>query len=428
MNQFCKDILGGLRPSFDELASKLGFYFDHLKNLSTTPQDKEWHAEGDVHTHMNMVMEELYQLVDDEHWELSDLSKLSLILGTALHDIGKPFCTKEIEINEKLRIAAPKHEYRGASYLTYRIPKLNLPKKIEQEIISLVAYHHMPKLLVVKDKPRQSYAQLARLCSPKLLYLLEMADMKGRTCPDKEKQVEIIEMFKLSCEDYDIWDKDPYMGWTESLSKKLHSNDKSLLSYLYSNAVRDYENHRIFTPEEVLSKYYDKQDNFNELIVLCGPSGSGKSTWLEKELKEYKLISMDLLREKHARDMTDQKLNGYVRQLAKGELKSLLRGKQERIVWDATSLRKDFRNPILSLGFDYKALTTIVLFQTDMGEVMKRNMKRARNVPNSVMEKQFDSFELPELTEAHRLLIVGPSGKLEYTHGAGEDWPSLAKI
>ena len=417
MNPLCKRILEGLRPSFDEIVAQLDGVFDKLSDLNSTPQDKEWHAEGDVHTHMNMVMEELYQLVDEDQWQLSDMSKLSLILGTALHDIGKPFCTKEMEIEGNIRIAAPRHEYRGASYLTFRIPKLHLPKPIEHEIISLVAYHHIPKLLVVKEKPRQDYAQLARICSPKLLYLLEMADMKGRICADKEKQVEIIEFFKLSCEEHGVWDKNPYEAWVKPLAKGLNSAREGSLSYFYNNAVRDYEAQTIFTPEEALSKYYDYRNDFNELVVLCGPSGAGKSTWVEKNLKNYKVVSMDLLREKFAKDMADQKLNGYVRQVAKEELKSHLRKKGEKVVWDATSLRRDFRNAVLSLGFDYNAMTTIVLFQKDLDEINKNNLKRNRNVPSSVINSQFDSFELPELTEAHRLIIVGTSGKVEYSHG-----------
>ncbi|NRA67992.1 MAG: AAA family ATPase [Pseudobacteriovorax sp.] len=421
MHPFCKNILDGLRPSFDEIVGQLGCFFEQLNGLKTTPQDEEWHAEGDVHTHMNMVMDELYQLVDEAHWQLTDRQKLSLVLGTALHDIGKPFCTKGMEIKDVMRIAAPHHEYRGASYLPFRIPKLSLPKDIEQEVVSLVAYHHMPKSLVVKEKPKQDYARLARICSPKLLYLLEMADMKGRTCSDKEKQVDMIEFFKMSCEEHGVWDKDPYDGWVKSLTDELKSSRKGALSYFYNNAVRDYESQEIFTHEEALSKYYDFRDDFNELFVLCGPSGAGKSIWVERNLKGFHVVSMDMLRAKHAKDMADQKLNGYVRQVAREELKSHLRKKGKKIVWDATSLRRDFRSPILSLGFDYKALTTIVLFQKDFDEINKNNLQRKRNVPATVIKKQIDSFEMPELTEAHRFLIVGSSGRVEYSHGDVEN-------
>src|SRR5690606_39420573 len=45
------------------------------------------------------------------------------------------------------------------------------------------------------------------VCSSDLryLYYLELADMQGRVCVDKERQIEIVELFKVMCEDLNVF-------------------------------------------------------------------------------------------------------------------------------------------------------------------------------------------------------------------------------
>ena len=417
MNSFCKKILQGYRPSFDEIVSELSPFIEGLTELRSTPQDPQWHAEGDVHTHLSMVISELYQIIDQNQWNLSQSDKLSLILGTALHDIGKPLCTKVQEINGQERMVSPHHEYRGAGYLSFRIPALNLPKPTEHEILSLVACHHMPKKLVIKNIEKPGYMSLARTCSPKKLYLLEIADMKGRTCEDEDLQLDILNLFRISCEEYGVWDAPPYQDWPRTISKISDHRHAGSAGYFLSQAIRDYENGFISTPEEVIPRYFEAASDFNELVLVCGPGGSGKSSWIRRHLPDYTVISMDQLREDHARGRSDQKSNGLIRQLAKDQLKSLLRGKGQKLVWDATALRRDFRKSVLDLGHRYKALTTIIFFQKDLTDIRKGNQDRDHSVPSPVLERQIESFEWPELTEAHRFKIVGKDGQVNFRHG-----------
>ncbi|MCL2648572.1 MAG: HD domain-containing protein [Phycisphaerales bacterium] len=63
-----------------------------LSRLEATPQDAEWHAEGNVLVHTKMVCEALAGL---EEWRSLDEAAREIVFVAALmHDIGKPDCTK----------------------------------------------------------------------------------------------------------------------------------------------------------------------------------------------------------------------------------------------------------------------------------------------------------------------------------------------
>ena len=49
------------KPSIDECIYYLGDAFPLLYEFKTTEQDSQWHAEGDVHIHTGMVLNELAQ-------------------------------------------------------------------------------------------------------------------------------------------------------------------------------------------------------------------------------------------------------------------------------------------------------------------------------------------------------------------------------
>lgn len=77
-----------------------------------------------------------------------------------------------------------------------------------------------------------------------------------------------------------------------------------------------------------------------------------------------------------------------------------------KIVWDATSLRLDERSAIFGLGHDYHALTTIIAFATPPEILYKRNEKRRHQIPNSVIGKQLEKLEWPDVYEAHHFITV----------------------
>ncbi|MEL6930993.1 MAG: HD domain-containing protein [Cyanobacteria bacterium J06600_6] len=178
--EFLQQVFAGKTPSIDEFVDVLGDRLPLLKDYKTTLQDSEWHAEGDVHIHVGMVLDEAYKILQTEAGHLDRERRLSLILGALLHDIYKSIATKEQEIEGKVRIVAPRHASKGRSYLAPKLMGLDLPYSVVESTLSLVGYHHDPKQLVTKDKPSGAYKRISR---PRIALLAGVSRYSGKRMP-----------------------------------------------------------------------------------------------------------------------------------------------------------------------------------------------------------------------------------------------------
>ena len=85
--------------------------FDWFQDMKDVPQDKIWHAEGDVYTHTIMVCEALISL--PEFQSLSEQDKHIMFTGALMHDIEKRSTTKEEFLNGRMCVVAPSHAKKG---------------------------------------------------------------------------------------------------------------------------------------------------------------------------------------------------------------------------------------------------------------------------------------------------------------------------
>jgi predicted kinase len=134
------------------------------------------------------------------------------------------------------------------------------------------------------------------------------------------------------------------------------------------------------------------------------------------------MIRLDDLRaEFGARE--DQANNGQVLQMARERLRNSLRH-GEKVVWDATNLRRDFRDRIIQLAYDYGALVTMVIVHARALDYAVGNRRRSEAVPESVLRDQLETMQWPELSEAHRTVVLGRDHRvLAYFGGTGEGLP-----
>jgi len=416
--EFLQQVFLGKTPNVDQFVDVLGDRLPLLKQYKTTPQDPEWHAEGDVHIHVGMVLNETYKLLQTEANHLDPERRLSLILGALLHDICKPIATKEQEIAGKIRTVAPRHASKGRSYLAPKLMGLGLSYPIIESTLSLVCYHHDPKKLVIKDKPAVNYKRIARLADPELLYWLELADIRGRECQDKQQQLEIVELYALYAQEYEAWESfgREYKPWREYFNRELADYDRHTRDFVLAQAIARYEAGKIFTPESELARSYNYRDAFPQVVITFGVSGSGKSSWIADNIKDHTVISLDSIRSQIANSRSDQSQNSKVVQAAKEQLKTLLRS-HSKIVWDATSLRRDFRQQVISISRQYGALVTLVIFHCSEEVYFDRNKQRQHPIPEAILLKQLNSLEFPELDESDRTIVVDEQGNTLATHG-----------
>ena len=401
-------------PDMDQCVEMLGQQIDWLYRLKDTPQDPEWHGEGNVHIHTHCVLSELYILLKRDAQPIQGERRQALILAVLLHDIGKPVRTRTADIQGVERITSPQHESVGRSYLAFKLSGLNLSFQVIWMVLNLVGEHHMPKLLAIKNKPISDYWRLARQVDTELLYWLEVADMTGRICPDPKQQLQNLEEFKLFAEEYGLWGNT--LDVRSTLKPHLDTLDSTTRDYVYAHALYQLESGKISQPDEALATTYQHRKHHSHLVVMCGPSGSGKSSWMANHYPDYAVVSLDELREKFNGDRASQKNKGQILQASKELLKTALRQKQG-VVWDATNLRSDYRAIITRLGHDYHALITIVVFLLPEPFIYQNNRNRQYSVPENVLNKQLEGYQLPLLNEAHQYQVIEEKGKILYNSG-----------
>jgi predicted kinase len=416
--EFLQQVLKGATPNIDQFVDILGDRFSLLREYQSTPQDCEWHAEGNVHIHTGMVLNETYQILQTEATHLTPQRRLSLILGALFHDIYKPIATQEQEIDGKIRIVAPQHASKGRSYLALKLMGLDLPYSVVENTLSLVAYHHAPQKLVTHNKYAGEYQKIARLSDPELLYWLELANIRGRECQDREQQLEIIELYSSLAQKYRAWQAfgAEYQPWRAYFNCELADWNQDTRNLVFAQAIARYETDQICTLVSELARSHSDRDAFPQVVITFGVSGSGKSTWIENYLADHTVISLDTLRSKIASSRSDQSQNSKIVRVAKEQLRTLLRS-QSKIVWDATSLKYDFRQQIVSLSRQYGALITLVIFHCPETIYLERNRQRRHSIPEEVLLKQLQSLEFPELNEGDRTIIVDEHGNTLATHG-----------
>ncbi len=179
--EFKKLFLKSSKPSIGfELLRKLGIlkYFPELEALVRCEQDKEYHPEGSVWIHTLMSLDEMVKLKTDDEYR-----NLYLFYAVLCHDLGKPYCTKEING----RITSYKHEKLGVEPTKSFLKRLTDEKRFIEKIIPLVENHLAPFALYKANSSLKAVKRLSLRCNIEDLCLVCLSDCKGRDIPDKKK-------------------------------------------------------------------------------------------------------------------------------------------------------------------------------------------------------------------------------------------------
>ena len=150
-----------------------------LAPLKATPQEPEWHPEGDVWTHTLLALDQATPLLEG----LDRPRALAVMLGVLCHDLGKPETTRVIDG----RIRSLGHEEAGVPPTKDLLDRWNVHTlggyDVREQVLGLVANHLKPGQLY-DDRERVgdgAIRRLARKCEPDLLYRVARADCLGRT-------------------------------------------------------------------------------------------------------------------------------------------------------------------------------------------------------------------------------------------------------
>ena len=150
-----------------------------LLPLPDTPQEPEWHPEGDVWTHTLLA-------IDEAALRIADLDRpraLAVMLGTLCHDLGKPSTTAF----EDGRIRSKGHEDAGLEPTRRVLDRWNvhtlLGYDVRGQVLALVG-HHLKPYQLYKEREQVTDGAIRRLaakCEAVLLHRVSSADCLGRT-------------------------------------------------------------------------------------------------------------------------------------------------------------------------------------------------------------------------------------------------------
>jgi tRNA nucleotidyltransferase (CCA-adding enzyme) len=190
-----KLLLRARRPSLGlVLMLELGIvskYYPELAALVTTPQEPEWHPEGNVWIHTGMVLDQAALLIRQPERRLTRDQALTVMLSALCHDFGKALVT-HID-NGKIRSHG--HEEAGEAPARSFLAQFNFSRDCQDQVVKITKDHLKVTRLYLSYKKAElddrQYANSVRRLLRRLsgvpfeVYLtVTEADKRGRGLPD----------------------------------------------------------------------------------------------------------------------------------------------------------------------------------------------------------------------------------------------------
>jgi len=342
--------------------------------MKDVPQDPRYHAEGDVATHTQMVLESL----QNEHAfkQLSAQDQEILWTAALLHDVEKYITTVH---EPDGRITSNGHARKGAQFARQLLyTDEPAPFVIREQIVGLVRHHGLPIWLFEKPDPLKALVKASMEVNLQWLSLLARADMLGRICDDQEEMLYRIACFEEYCKENKCWGK-----------PRQFESDQAQMYYIQH--------------EDAYLDYIPFEEPATEVILMSGLPGAGKDSYIKQHYKDWPIISLDAIRIQRGISATDKAGNGRVIQEAKERARMYLR-KKESFVWNATNTTSQMRMQLIDLFLTYKAKVNLVYIEVPYQCLHDQNKNRDHVVPAGVLNKLVHKLEVPALWEAHKVV------------------------
>lgn len=341
--------------------------FPVIEGLKGVLQSPEFHSEGDVFIHTQMVCE---TLLSSTLWQsLNDELKDIVFLATLLHDIGKIDTTKIV--NGK--ITSMGHSQRGAKMARKILFELNVPFEKREHIVTLIRHHQIPFWILERDNSEQLIQKISQTVRCDLLTHLATCDAKGRIANDTTAIIENVQLFEELASSQTCLNA-PF-PFASNFGRLLYFKDKW-----------------------TVPSHAPYEDFTCKMIIMSGLPGAGKDTWIHKNHPNTPVVSLDHLRRTHNVLPTDNQ--GHIIQMAKEHAKQYLR-KGTSFIWNATNLQESTRSTLVDLALNYKAEPHIVYVEANYQTLMQQNQNRDYSVPQNVMSQFINHrWDVPKPYEA----------------------------
>lgn len=296
-----------------------------------------------------------------------------LLAAALFHDVAKPSTTR----CEGERITARGHARKGEGLARVELWRMGVPFAVREVVAGMVRYHQQPFFLMDKVEARREAYAISHATRCDFLSLLAESDIRGRICEDPQTVLTAIGMFRDYCDE---------LGCLAA--PHAFPSDTTRYEYFHREG-RDPD----YTAYE--------GDRF-PVTLMSGLPGTGKDTWVAHNRDGWPVVSLDDMRVDMDIDPEDNQ--GVVIQGAIERAKVHLRARKP-FVWNATNLTRRRRGALVELFERYGAVVTIVYLESSEGVLRARNRGRSGNakVPDRVIDGMIRQWEVPLVTEAHRV-------------------------
>jgi predicted kinase len=343
--------------------------FPWTRRLAECRQDPVFHAEGDVWTHTRMVGEALAALPGFRARAPDE--RAVLFAAAVLHDVAKPMRTAV----EGDRLTARGHAWRGAIEARRLLWGVDAPFAAREQVCALVRWHQHPFFLIEREDARRQAIEISQSARCDLLALLAEADAGGRVGAGRDRLLENVALFAEYCREQGCLDR-PYPF------------------------ASDHARFEFFRRPDRDPDYAAHDDTRGEAVVMSGLPGAGKDHWLRAHAPHLPVVSLDALRAEMGVDAQDPQ-GGVVRAARERAREYLRRG--EPFAWNGTNVSRRTREGCIGLFADYAARVRVVYVEAPEALLRAQNRSRSSPVPDQVVDRLLDRWEVPDVTEGHRV-------------------------
>jgi len=166
-------------------------HFPEVRALMGTPQEPEWHPEGDVFVHTLHCLDALVALPG---WQAADAeTRIVLSLAVLAHDFAKPQTTHEAIKDGRMRIVSPGHEEAGGPLAMTFLDRLGAPVGVRERVVPLVM-NHLAHLQTITDRGVRRLAKRLEPATIEELILMITADQFGRPPRPQVRSPGVVEL------------------------------------------------------------------------------------------------------------------------------------------------------------------------------------------------------------------------------------------
>jgi predicted kinase len=301
---------------------------------------------------------------------LGDVEREVVFAASLLHDVAKPQCTKT---DRDGRLTSRGHSERGALLARRLLWQMGVAFARREAVCALIRHHQAPFFLIEKDDAGRTARAISQAARCDHLALVAEADARGRHCADGQKLLDNTALFRELCEEVGCL-REPAPFPSAHARLLYFRGDTSDPLYLPHESFR------------------------GDVVIMSGLPGAGKDSWVRDNLGDWPVVSLDQIR--HRLDVEPGEAQGAVVAYARARAREHLRAGRA-FVWNATTLTRSLRKTVVNLFLEYEARVRIVYVEVPEATLRAQNRARAAVVPDAVIERMLERWEVPERSEAH---------------------------